>query len=96
MIDASSVLVRPVVSEKTYALMEVGTYVFVVDPRASKVEIRRAVEDAFNVHVTRVNTLTRKGKKRRDRKTRRVGYRPTVKRALVTLVEGDRIDVFES
>lgn len=96
MIDGSSVIIRPVVSEKTYALMETGTYVFVVDPRASKVEIRHAVEDAFNVHVVRVNTLARKGKKRLDRKTRRVGYRPTVKRALVTLVEGDRIDVFES
>ncbi len=94
--DAMSVLIRPVVSEKTTDLMENRTYVFVVDPRATKVDVRNAVEQAFNVKVTNVNTLNRKGKSTRNRRTGVVGARPDTKRALVTLAEGDSINLFEN
>jgi len=93
--DAEQVLVRPVVSEKSYALMEDGTYVFVVAPDATKIDVRNAVEQAFGVRVKNVNTLNRKGKRRRNRKTNTVGTRPSTKRAVVTLVGGDKIDLFE-
>jgi large subunit ribosomal protein L23 len=85
-----------VVSEKTYALMEKHTYVFVVDPRATKVDVRNAVEQAFNVKVTNVNTLNRKGKSTRNRRTGVTGQRPGTKRAIVTLKQGDSINLFES
>ncbi|HLH28404.1 MAG TPA: 50S ribosomal protein L23 [Acidimicrobiales bacterium] len=88
-------LIRPVVSEKSYALMENNVYVFVVDPSATKVDVRRAVEEAFRVRVDRVNTLNRKGKVRRNRRTNTVGRRSDTKRAIVTLHEGDSIDLFE-
>lgn len=94
--DAMSVLIRPVVSEKTTGLMEKGTYVFVVDPRATKIDVRNAVEQAFNVKVTNVNTLNRKGKSTRNRRTGVVGTRPNAKRAIVTLRQGDSINLFES
>jgi large subunit ribosomal protein L23 len=93
--DAGEILLRPVVSEKSYRLMEDGVYVFVVAPDATRVDVRRAVEQAFGVRVTAVNTLHRKGKLRRNRRTNTVGKRPDTKRAVVTLVEGDRIDLFE-
>jgi large subunit ribosomal protein L23 len=91
-----TVLLRPVVSEKTYALMDRNVYVFVVDPRSTKIEIRRAVEDAFGVKVDNVNTLNRKGKSTRNRRTNTPGRRPSTKRAFVTLHAGDKIDLFES
>ncbi|MGC8509361.1 MAG: 50S ribosomal protein L23 [Acidimicrobiales bacterium] len=94
--DAMSILIRPVVSEKTYALMDAGTYVFVVDPRATKVDVRNAVEQAFNVKVVNVNTLNRKGKSTRNARTGVVGSRPGTKRAIVTLRQGDSINLFES
>ena len=94
--DAMSVLIRPVVSEKTTGLMEYRTYVFVIDPKATKVDVRNAVEQAFNVKVTNVNTLNRKGKSTRNRRTGVVGSRPGTKRAIVTLAEGDTINLFES
>jgi large subunit ribosomal protein L23 len=94
--DAMSVLIRPVVSEKTYALMDRNVYVFVIDPRATKIEVRHAVEQAFGVRVDKVNTLNRKGKATRNRRTNKPGSRPDVKRALVTLHPGDKIDLFES
>ena len=93
--DAEQVLVRPIVSEKSYALMEDGVYVFVVAPSATKVDVRRAVERAFGVRVKKVNTLNRKGKQRRNRKTNTVGTRASTKRAVVTLAGGDKIDLFE-
>ena len=91
-----SILLRPVISEKSYALMDQSTYVFVVDPRASKIEIRAAVEDAFGVRVASVNTLVRKGKRKRQRRVATYGKRPDTKRAIVRLVAGDRIELFES
>jgi large subunit ribosomal protein L23 len=92
---AEQVLLRPVVSEKSYSLMEDGTYVFVVAPDATRTEVASAVEQVFGVHVTKVNTLNRKGKRRRNRRTNTFGTRPSTKRALVTLAAGERIDLFE-
>jgi large subunit ribosomal protein L23 len=94
--DLGGVLIRPVVSEKTYGLMDQGVYVFVVDPRSSKIEIRRAVEEAFGVRVDQVNTLNRKGKSTRNRRTNTPGRRANTKRAYVTLHGTDKIDLFES
>ena len=94
--DRGSILLRPVVSEKTYSLMDRNVYVFVVDPRSTKIEIRHAVEEAFGVKVDHVNTLNRKGKTSRNRRTNTPGKRPDTKRAFVTLHAGDKIDLFES
>jgi large subunit ribosomal protein L23 len=94
--DAMNILIRPVVSEKTYALMDTGTYVFVVDPRATKIDVRNAVEQAFNVKVTNVNTLNRKGKNTRNRRTGVRGAKPNTKRAIVTLKRGDTINLFDN
>jgi large subunit ribosomal protein L23 len=94
--DAMSILIRPVVSEKTYALMDHHTYVFIVDPAATKVDVRNAVEQAFNVKVVNVNTLNRKGKSTRNRRTGVTGTRSGTKRAIVTLQEGDTINLFEN
>ncbi|HXL93790.1 MAG TPA: 50S ribosomal protein L23 [Streptosporangiaceae bacterium] len=86
------VLVRPVVSEKSYGLLDEGKYTFIVAPEANKTEIRLAVEAVFGVRVTNVNTINRPGKRRRTRYG--WGQRPDTKRAIVTLAEGDRIDIF--
>ena len=86
------VLFAPVVSEKSYTLLDEGKYTFEVDPRASKTEIKIAVEQVFKVKVTSVNTLNRKGKTRRTRFG--IGHRKNVKRAIVTLRAGDTIDIF--
>ena len=94
--DPRDVILRPVVSEKSYALLDNGVYTFVVDPRANKTEIRQAVESIFNVRVTNVNTLTRKGKRKRNRRSGTFGKRPDTKRAVITLAGDDRIDLFES
>ncbi len=91
-----NVLLRPVISEKSYGLMDQGAYVFVVDPRASKVEIKEAVESAFGVRVTSVNTLNRKGKRKRSRRAATFGHRSDTKRAIVRLFGDDRIELFES
>jgi len=93
--DATSILLRPVVSEKSYALMERGAYVFVVAPDATSTDVRKAVEQVFGVKVTKVNTMNRKGKLRRIRRTNTFGQRSSTKRAIVTLAAGDRIDLFE-
>jgi large subunit ribosomal protein L23 len=93
--DSMSVLVRPIVSEKTYALMDAHVYVFEVDRDATKIDVRNAVEQAFGVRVAKVNTLTRKGKSMRNRRTGKVGRHPDAKRAIVTLVAGNKIDLFE-
>jgi large subunit ribosomal protein L23 len=90
-----AILLRPVVSEKSYALMDVGTYVFVVVSRANKIEIRDAVQTSFGVRVASVNTLNRKGKRKRQRKMQTFGQRPDTKRAIVRLVGDDRIELFE-
>jgi large subunit ribosomal protein L23 len=86
------ILLRPVVSEKSYGLLDEGKYTFVVAPDANKTQIKQAVEDVFRVKVTGVNTLNRQGKRRRTRFG--WGKRVDTKRAIVTLAEGDRIDIF--
>jgi large subunit ribosomal protein L23 len=96
MSDPRSIIIRPVVSEKSYGLLDSGVYTFVVDPRASKIEISDAIETIFNVQVAKVNTLNRKGKRKRNRKSATFGKRPDTKRAIVTLAAGGRIDLFES
>jgi large subunit ribosomal protein L23 len=93
--DAMSVLIRPVVSEKSYALMEQNVYIFIIDPKATKIDVRHAVEQAFGVRVVNVNTLIRKGKSTRNRRTNVKGRRPNSKRAIVTLHPDDSIDLFE-
>jgi large subunit ribosomal protein L23 len=91
--DATDVILAPIVSEKSYDLIEhSNTYTFEVDPRSNKSEIRRAVESIFEVEVVRVNTMNRKGKQKRQGWT--VGRRKNTKRALVTLAEDHSIDLF--
>ena len=88
------VIIRPVVSEKSYGLIDGNTYTFVVHPDANKIEIRQAVESIWGVKVVSVNTVTRKGKTKRNRFT--VGKRDNQKRAIVKLAEGSKIELFET
>ncbi len=91
--DPRDVILAPVVSEKSYDLIEdLNTYTFVVDRRANKTEIRQAVSRIFDVDVLKVNTINRKGKQKRTGWV--VGKRSDSKRALVTLAPGDTIDIF--
>ena len=85
------VLLAPVVSEKSYGLLDQGKYTFLVDPRASKTEIKLAIEKIFGVKVASVNTINRVGKARRTRFG--TGKRKDTKRAIVTLKSGT-IDIF--
>ncbi len=88
------VVLKPVVSEKSYDLIQdLNTYTFVVDKRSNKTEIRQAVEDIFDVRVVSVNTINRKGKRKRT--GYKIGKRADSKRALVTLAIGQSIDIFE-
>jgi large subunit ribosomal protein L23 len=88
------VIIAPVVSEKSYALLDEGRYTFVVHPSTNKTEIKQAVAAIFGVQVVSVNTLNRKGKRKRFGTT--FGTRKSTKRAVVTLAPGERIDIFES
>jgi large subunit ribosomal protein L23 len=90
---AYDVILAPIVSEKTYDLIEKSnTYTFEVDPRANKGEIRDAVESIFGVKVVKVNTMNRQGK--RKRYGYKFGKRKDTKRAVVTLATGNSIDLF--
>ena len=89
------VVLEPIVSEKSYALLEDNVYTFKVHPDASKPEISDAIESIFNVRVLKVNTLNRGGKRRRNRRSATYGKKSDIKRAYVTLAEGDRIELFE-
>jgi large subunit ribosomal protein L23 len=93
--DPRDVILEPVVSEKSYALMDSGVYTFVVNPDANRIEIRQAIEAIFGVRVAKVNTLNRHGKRKRNRRNFAYGTRSSTKRAIVTLQPGDRIDLFE-
>jgi large subunit ribosomal protein L23 len=90
------IIIRPVVSEKSYAAFDENIYTFVVANDANKIEIRHAIELIFGVRVTNVNTLNRTGKRKRNRRTGGYGTRPSTKRAVVSLAEGDRIEIFGS
>ena len=92
--DHRDILIAPVVSEKSYNLLDDNKYTFVVHPDANKTEIKIAVEKIFGVKVTSVNTLNRKGKTRRTRNGD--GKRKDVKRAIVSVVAGQSIDIFSS
>ncbi len=94
-VDLRDVLLEPVVSEKSYTLLEDNVYTFNVAPDATKPEIKQAVETLFEVTVLKVNTLNRKGKRVRDRRSGKMNVRSGAKRAMVTLVDGDEIDLFE-
>jgi large subunit ribosomal protein L23 len=91
--DPRDILYKPVVSEKSYGLLEEGKYTFIVDPRANKTQIKIAVEKVFGVKVVSVNTINRQGKRKRTR----AGYakRKNTKRAIVTLsAESKPIEIF--
>ena len=92
--DHRDVLIAPVVSEKSYGLLDDNKYTFVVRPDSNKTEIKIAVEKIFGVKVTAVNTINRKGKTRRTRYG--TGKRPDTKRAIVSVAEGQSIDIFSS
>jgi large subunit ribosomal protein L23 len=92
--EARDVLIAPVVSEKSYGLLDENKYTFLVAPHANKTEIKIAVEAIFKVKVTGVNTINRQGKKRRTRAG--WGKRPDTKRAIVSVADGERIDIFSA
>ncbi len=93
--DPRDVILEPVLSEKSYGLIERGVYTFRVHPKSTKPEIKDAVEEIFNVRVQKVNTLRRKGKRVRNRRNFSYGRKPSTKRAVVTLHAGDSIQMFD-
>lgn len=92
--DARAVIKAPVISEKSYGLLDDNKYTFVVDPRSNKTEIKQAIERLFDVKVLKVATQNRRGKVKRRGLS--VGKRPDTKRAIVTLAEGDEIELFDA
>jgi large subunit ribosomal protein L23 len=92
--DVRDVILAPVVSEKSYSLIDQNAYTFLVHPGANKTEIRQAVEQIWGVKVVSVNTVNRKGKSKRFRYT--VGQRQDTKRAIVKLAPDDKIEIFGS
>jgi large subunit ribosomal protein L23 len=95
--DPRDIIIKPVVSEKSYAGYDNNVYTFVVSPHANKIEIRRAIEQLFGKRVEKVHTINRKGKRTRNRQTGAYNAPARQKRAIVTLAAGeDRIDIFGS
>jgi large subunit ribosomal protein L23 len=92
--DPRDIIIRPVISEKTYGLLDENKYTFIVDPRSNKTEIKQAIERIFDVTVLSVNTMNRSGK--RKRRGLIVGKRPDTKRAIVTVAPGDEIELFDA
>jgi len=90
--DPRDIILAPVVSEKSYSALDTGVYTFIVHPDANKTEIKNAVQRIFEVKVLKVNTMWRQGKQKRTRYT--LGTRAAQKRAVVTLAEGDTIEIF--
>jgi large subunit ribosomal protein L23 len=90
--DPRDILIAPVISEKSYGLLDQNKYTFIVSPDSNKTQIKIAVEQVFGVKVTSVNTSNREGKRIRTR----FGYgrRAATKRAIVSVAAGDRIDIF--
>ncbi len=93
MTDPRDTVLRPVVSEKSYGLLDANTYTFIVHPDANKTAIKQAVQAIFDVRVLNVNTSNRQGKRKRTRQV--MGTRKNTKRAMVTLHPDDRIEIFE-
>ncbi|MEF3275172.1 MAG: 50S ribosomal protein L23 [Chloroflexus sp.] len=91
MLTPYDILIRPLITEKNTNLMELNKYTFEVHREATKPQIKRAVETIFNVRVTKVHTMNVRGKRRRGQS---VGYTRDWKKAIVTLAEGDRIEIF--
>jgi len=94
MTDPRDLILRPVISEKTYGLLDDNKYTFVVAPKANKTQIKQAIEQIFDVKVLSVNTMNRPGK--RKRRGLIVGRRPNTKRAIVTVAPGDEIELFDA
>lgn len=90
--DAREIIIRPIVTEHSYDVMDNNVYTFEVAPDANKIEIRKAIETIFDVTVTKVNTLNVKPKPKRVRYQK--GYTRTWKKAMVTLKDGDTIEIF--
>lgn len=90
--DPRDIILAPVISEKSYGLIEDNVYTFIVHPDSNKTQIKIAIEKIFNVKVASVNTANRPGKRKRTRTG--YGKRKDTKRAMVKLAEGDRIDAF--
>jgi large subunit ribosomal protein L23 len=95
--DPRDIIIRPVVSEKSYEAFDANVYTFVVAHDANKIEIGKAVEELFATRVAKVRTINRKGKRKRNRTSGAWATRATIKRAIVTLVDGaEHIDIFGS
>jgi large subunit ribosomal protein L23 len=92
--SARDVILKPIVSEKSYALIDENSYTFLVHPDANKVQIRQAVEEIWGVKVLKVNTQNRSGKVKATRMGK--GKRKDTRRAIVKLAEGDKIELFET
>jgi large subunit ribosomal protein L23 len=90
--DPRDILLAPVVSEKSYGLLDENKYTFLVALHANKTQIKQAVESVFGVKVVSVNTINRPGKRKRTKYG--FGKRPDTRRAIVSLAEGERIDIF--
>ncbi len=90
--DPRDVIIAPVVSEKSYGELNRNWYTFLVHPDANKTQIKIAIQQIFDVRVLTVNTLNREGKRKRTRFG--YGQRNATKRAIVSVAEGDRIDIF--
>ncbi|MBX6387527.1 MAG: 50S ribosomal protein L23 [Frankia sp.] len=90
--DPRDIIIRPVVSEKSYGLLDENVYTFIVHPDANKTQIKYAIQQIFNVRVLNVNTSNRPGKRKRTRHG--WGQRPSTKRAMVSLAPGDSIEIF--
>jgi large subunit ribosomal protein L23 len=91
-VDPRDILIAPVISEKSYGLLDENKYTFEVAPDANKTQIKIAVEQVFDVKVTGVNTLNRQGKRKRTRSG--WGKRKDTKRAIVSVADGQRIEIF--
>jgi len=93
MMNAHQIILRPLITEKNTNLMVYNKYSFEVDRNANKTQIRQAIQEIFKVSVTKVHTMNMRGKMRR--RGTRFGYTADWKKAIVTLAEGDRIELFE-
>jgi len=96
-VTLAQIVEKPIITEKGIDVKDrARTLVFRVNPHANKVEIKKAIEEIFNVSVTNVNTLNRRGKRKQNRRTGAWGKRADQKRAIVSLADGDRIEIFGS